>query len=204
MALPEVPQVVGEVFGANNVRVEMDEQVPFEVGEQFALGDLSEVKEDRTVLPVSSNVLLRISRASSRLNAKSGITSLNLQVNLVEGVDVPEKDQVGNLTGNLTKKYANKVEFVELPYKVDPALRTEPRWVSKNRPYLIPLKQFVLALGYDLKNAPTIGDAFCQELTGREFRADIIHREVRRKNPVSGEYEGTGEYRHQFQGFRVA
>ena len=175
----------------------------FEVMESVELGDLTGVKEDKVVLPVSSGVKLRVQKVSSRLNQKSGITSLNVQVQLPDGVEVPEKDAAGSFTGAMTKKFVNKVDFIELPYKVDTTIRTEERWTKPSRPYLVPLKQFLAATGYDLKAPPAINDELMASLVGREVRANIKQREIRMKQ-ADGSYKGTGEFKHEFGAFSAA
>ena len=180
------------------------DDTPFNVHEDYQVGDVSEVKEDRTVLPATSNVLVRTQKAAPRANEKSGVTSLNVQVQLVEGLELPELDAGGHPTGNLIKKYVGKTEFVEIPFKYDPAMRQEAMFTGKNRPFLVPYRQFLVALGYDPKNPPAIGDSWLSELVGKEFRADIQHRAIKRKNPVSGMKEATGEFRHEFRNFRQA
>ena len=182
----------------------MFEEVPFSVTEEYSLGDLSEVKEDRVVLPVSSRVKLGIRQASSRTNKDGSITSLNVQVALLEGVEVPEKDMQGGFTGQLVRKYQGKTDFLELTYKVDTTIRNSAWWTSKNRPWLLPLRQFLMALGYPINPAPPISDDLCSALKGREILADIINEEITQKNPITGKREGTGEYRHRFKRFQSA
>lgn len=190
-------QSIGEVRS-------MLEEVGFGVTEEFELGDLTEVKEDRIVLPVTSGVLFRIQKATSRTSKDGSIKSVSAEMRLVEGIDVPVKDAQGNFTGSVEKKYQNKPMFVDLQYWVDTAIRDSQRYTSKNKPYLVPLKQFLAALGYDLTSPPKLNDEFYAAIAGRELRGDIQLREVRLKNPVSQEWEGTGEYVNEIKKFRVS
>lgn len=172
---------------------------PFDVTEEYTLGDLSAVKEDKVNVPAASGVLLRINAASTRASKDGSIKNLAVQVNLVEGIDVADPS-----TGTVTKKYANKAMFVDLPYWADTAIRTTPKYAGANKAYLVPLKQFLSALGYDLTAPPKIGDALLGEVLGREVRADIRLSTVRVKNPVTQAWEDVkGEYRNEIRGFRA-
>ena len=67
--------------------------------------------------------------------------------------------------------------------------------------FLVPLKQFLGALGYDVKQPPKLGDEFYSAVLGRELRADIKLKEIRVKNPA-GIWVGTDEYKNELSGFR--
>ena len=74
------------------------EDVPFEVTEAVDIGDLSDLKEDRAIVPPTANVLFRISKASMRKSLVDNqqpeseenpcvLKSLSLEVRLEEGID---------------------------------------------------------------------------------------------------------------------
>ena len=189
----EVAAAEKENMGENGM-----EDVPFNVHEDYEVGDVSEVKEDRQNVPAASGVLMRVAAASVRSSPDGSITSVAVQVNLVEGVDVSDP-----ANGTVVKRYAGKPLFADLPFRVDTAIRTSSRYTSKHRPYLVPLKQFWAALGYDLTAPPKIGDNWLMEIIGRELRADIRLRAVRIKNPVTQQYEDVaGEFRNEVRGFK--
>ena len=176
------------------------EDAPFTVHEDYEVGDVSEVKEDRQTVPAASAVLVRVAAASVRPSKDGSIKSVAVQFNLVEGVDVADLSN-----GTVVKRYAGKPMFVDMPFWVDVAIRTAPRYTGKNRAYLVPLKQFWAALGYDLKSPPKIGDAWLTEIIGRELRTDIRLEPVRMKNPVTGQYENVaGEFQNRLRNFAVA
>ena len=168
------------------------EDAPFSVTEEYQLGDLSEVKEDRVVLPVQSGVKFRVQKASQRISKDGSIKSVTVELRLVDGIPIPGSEEL---------RYKNKPMFVDMPYWTT---RTTPRYAGKNQSYLVPLKQFFGALGYDAKSPPLLGDGFYSEILGRELLGDITVREIRLKNPISGEYEGTGEYRNDIRRFQAA
>lgn len=184
-----------------------DEMEGFEVTEAYQLPSLKEVKEDRVLLPVAKGVLVRIDKASTRLgrptekgNPQSGsVRSLNLQVRLVEGIEVPSEN------GESSQKFVNRVDFIEMEFAVVNAeARTEERYVGKNQAFLVPLKQFLTAVGYDIENPPAINDAFLSELAGKEFRVNIGQRPINVFDPATGKWEDSGEKRNTFKQFTVA
>ena len=193
---------IAAVFGTQEGS--MDNEAGFQVTEEFDLGGYSwgEVKEDTIVLPVNSNVLFRVQNASQRTSKDGSIKSVTAELRLVEGVQVPKKDAAGQLTGESEIKYVNKPMFVDLNYWVDTTVRNSPRYTSPNKSYLMPLKQFLGALGYDPQGTK-LNDDFYAAIKGREIRADITVREVRIKNPVTGEWQGTGEHRNEIRKFRA-
>lgn len=179
----------------------------FDVVDEYQLPSLVEVKEDRTLLPTAQDVLVRVDKASTRLgrpsekgNPSSGtVRALNLQVRLVEGIEVPGEN------GEVTTKYVNKVDFVEIEYQVvKPEARQEERYTGKNQAFLVPLKQLLTAFGYDLDTPPAINDGFLSELAGKTFRLNIGKRPINVLDPETGKWEATGEYRNSFRNFKPA
>lgn len=191
--------LVQSVFGGVVVVEEDGMGTPFDVTEEYSLGDLSAVKEDRLNVPAASGVLLRVQAASARVSKDGSIKSVTVQVNLVEGIDVADP-----ASGTVTKKYANKAMFADLPYWADTTIRTTPKYAGANKAFLVPLKQFLAALGYDLTNPPKLNDTFYGEVVGRELRADIRLSQVRAKNPVTQQWEPVlGEFRNEIRNFRT-
>src|SRR3990167_1298065 len=115
-------------FGAVEQQEGRMDEAPFSVTEEYQLGDLTEVKEDRVVLPVQSGVKFRVQKASQRTSKDGSIKSVTVQLNLVEGI-LMHDGQV---------RYQNKPMFVDMPYWADPAIRTAPRYSGKNQAYLMP------------------------------------------------------------------
>jgi hypothetical protein len=177
-----------------------DGEAPFDVVEEYELGDLTTVKEDRINVPTSSNVLLTVRQATSRALPDNSIKFVALQLAIEEGVPVPNPD-----TGEVNMKFQGKVLFQDLPYWVDTVIRTSPRFTGENRSYLNPLKMFLKAMGYDIASPPKINDTFFGELQGRQLRANITLREIRLEDPKgSGNWKGTGDFRNEVKGFKPA
>lgn len=170
------------------------EEAPFAVTEEYQLGNLTEVKEDRVVLPVQSAARFRIQNAAARTSKDGSIKSISLELRLVDGIDV----------GGETK-YQNKPMFVDVIYWVDTNVRSSKWWTSPNKPYLLPLKQLLTALEYPLDAPPKLNDQFYSEIKGREVRADITVDPVQVKDPVTMKYvDVPGEFTNKIKKFTAA
>ena len=203
---------VDAVMGAT-VEVEMSEDGGFEVTDAFELGSRVDVKEDRVVLPATKRVLARVEKASTRLtrmtergNANSGsVKAINLQVRYPEGLEVTEVDADKNPTGEMTKKFVNKVDFIELEYQVvNPEVRTEERYVGKNRSFLVPLTQFLVAIGIPPEQPITINDDFLASLHGKTFYVDIGKRAINVLDTETNKWSASGEFRNTYKNFQSA
>jgi hypothetical protein len=180
------------------VNYSMDD-TPFDVVDEIDMGDLSDVKGQDVIDP-AANVKFTIMKASVRtvnLDPKSKNTTddnpavlknLALEVAITEGI-------------NEEGKYRNKRFFPEIPVWANPDHKTKD-WY-KSRKYLFPVKQLIKALGYDEKNAPKINDAFCSDLIGKEFLADIKQTEIQVRQP-DDKYVGTGDYKNEVKNFKKA
>lgn len=185
-----------------NVMVDQEEGVmddtPFEVVEEYQLPSLTEVKEDRVVVPAADSVLMTVTNANMRTSKDGSIKSVALQLRLNEGIPVPSEN-------GIETRYQGKIMFADLPFWADTAIRTGTRYTGKNQSYLNPLKLLLLALGYDIANPPKISDTFLNDIKGRELRANIGLREIRTQDPPgSGKYVGTGEYVNELRNFKPA
>lgn len=173
----------------------------FQVTEPIVIGDLSEVKEQKSVMPPASNVRVAIRKASIKGNGKDGnsdtVKWLNLELRITEGIPVTLED------GSLEMKYKNKPLFtgmMDLPFWADLTVKTSKWWQTKQ--YLINFKKFCVALDIDLKSV-TVDDMFLEVLLDRELLIDVRHEENRSKNE-SGEYVGDGTYREKIANFKKA
>ena len=204
---------VDAVMGATKEEAEMSLEEGFEVTDTFELGSRVDVKEDRVVLPATKRVLARIEKANTRLtrmtekgNPNSGsVKAINLQVRYPEGLEVTEVDADKQPTGETTKKFVNKVDFIELEYQVvKPELRTEERYVGKNRSFLVPLTQFLAAIGIPPEQSVTINDDFLASLHGKTFYVDIGKRAINVLDPETNKWSATGEYRNSYRNYQAA
>jgi hypothetical protein len=203
---------VDAVMGATE-EVVMSAEEGFEVTEAYEIGSRVDVKEDRLALPAAKHVLARVEKASTRMtrmtergNPNSGsVKAINLQVRYPEGLEVVEVDADKQPTGESTKKYANKVDFIELEYQVmKPELRQEERYVGKNRSFLVPLTQFLAAVGIPPEQPIVINDDFLAELHGKQFYVDIGRRPINVLDAETGKWSATGEFKNTHRAFQSA
>ena len=168
-----------------------------QVTQETVIGDLTDVKEQKQIVPASSGVLMRITKAGTMASKNGDIKSLKLELRIVDGILVTDAE-----TGEQEVKYKNKPMFtsmIDLPYWCDTAVKTSKWWQTKQ--YLINFKKLCIALDIDIKSV-TVNDAFLESLIDRELIVDIRHEENQVKNPETGDYVGDGTFREKLVNFR--
>ena len=167
------------------------------------LGDMTGLKEIKDVLPAASGVRVRIDKAGIKDNSFEGSVPskkhLNLQIRIVDGISFVDAEGVAQT------KYKNKVVFTnnkDLPVWVD----TQHEFYKGDKfvkgAYLIPLRQFLIAVGVDPK-AVKIDEALLMSLAGTEFEVDIAQNQKKSKTP-EGEWIATGEFENLFRNWKKA
>lgn len=174
--------------------------VPFEVGGEDVVGDLTEVKELRQIMPVCQNLKVRIDKASAQETKDKDIKSLKLELRVVDGLEV-----VNPTTGETSLQYINKPLFtgiMDLVYWADLNVkgRMEKNW-WRNRQHLVGLKKFLTALGMDL-TAVKVNDALFEVLIGRELLIDLKHEEDTSNDPATGARVKLGTYRERISNWK--
>lgn len=184
---------------------EETEAVPFEVNEETLVGDLSDVKEIRQIVPIAQGVKFRIANAKVITDQKRGsvelptLKSLGLELRIVDGIPVQDPD-----SNEVEMKYKNKPLFtglMDLCFWADPEVKTS-QWY-KNRQHLVGFKKFLQALGFELAGV-RVNDAFLSMLKDLEIAADIRHREETAWDETKGEYIAIGTYKEQLVNWRKA
>lgn len=177
----------------------MSDNVPFEVVEEVMVGDLTDVKEQRSVVPPSQNVLVRIAKAGVQENKDKDIKGLKLEVRIVNGIEVLDTE-----SGVTEMKYANKPLFtnlMDLCFWANAETRTSNWWKTKQ--YLVSFKKFCMALDLPLKDIK-VNDEMLQALVGMELLVDITHEEEQVLDSTTGKYVGTGTYRERLRNWKHA
>lgn len=177
----------------------MGEDIPFDVVEEIVVGDLTDVKEQRSIVPPSQNVKVRIAKASMQENKSKDIKGLKLEVRIVDGIEVMDTE-----SGVSELKYQNKPLFtnlMDLCFFADPSTRNSNWFTTKQ--HLVGFKKFCVALDVDVK-AIKINDEFLQELNGREVLVDIRHEEESVLDSTSGKYVGMGTFRERLVNWKKA
>ena len=90
----------------------MVDEKGFDVVDELEIGDLSDVKEEKQLIPPTTNVKLQIRKASAGQNSEGTYRWIKLQLNLLEGIDAGGK-------------YKNKAVFSNVCYYADPAQYTK-------------------------------------------------------------------------------
>ncbi|MFA5133059.1 MAG: hypothetical protein WC444_07070 [Candidatus Paceibacterota bacterium] len=157
----------------------MDEDLKSKTGEFYGgvepveVGNLEDVKEQKTLIPATKNVLFRIKDAEVRVSQDNTWRSINLQLQIVNGIDSEGK-------------YKNKVVFSNVAYYADPHKYTKDFFKTKQ--HLIPLKMLRKAVEDTLD--PIDGHT-PERLIGKLIKGDITIRS--RKLIVEGVEEVSQE-----------
>jgi hypothetical protein len=130
----------------------------FSVCEEVVIGDLTQVKEEKQLVPAAKRVKLRVKKAESQASKDNAYRWINLQLQIVDGID-----DAG--------AYKGKVVFGKVCYYADMAKYGEKEFFKKKQ-HLIGLKQFITAIGADLSKI-TIGDSFLTGVVNQMVLADI-------------------------------
>lgn len=179
----------------------MDGQEGFEVTDVIDVPDMSEVKEQRTLIPAAKDVRFRIVSGAVMASNDKTIKGLNLRLAIVEGIDVLNKD-----TGEYEKKFIGRemtTGLMTLVVWADKSVGARPGsdwW--KNDQHLVGLKQFCMAMGIPLTGIK-INDAFIGELVGKEVIATIVHEEGSVKDE-NGTKQKTGVFQERLKFFKKA
>lgn len=170
-------------------------EVPFEVTDGIAVGDLNEVQS--AIMPQAQNVKIRIAKAAIKASKAGDLKSLNCEFKIVDGIDV---------AGEL--KFQNKSlfpGFMDILVWADPATKVSPWYKSKQ--HLMGFKEFCKALDIELSSV-VVNDEFIANLIGRELTCNIVH-EAETSNvqdPDTGKIERvkTGQMNIRLKSFRKA
>lgn len=178
----------------------MSDDVPFDVGGEDVVGDLTEVKEIRQIMPVCQNLKVRINKASVQQNKDKDIKSLKLDLRVVDGLEVTNPT-----TGETSLQYINKPIFtgiMDLVYSADTSVkgRSEKNW-WKNKQHLVGLKKFLTALDIPI-NDFRVNDALFETLIGKELLIDLKHEEEISIDSQTGDKVKLGTYREKIANWK--
>ena len=135
---------------------DLDKDVWYSGVEPIDVGNLEEVREERQVIPATKNVKLQIIKAENAFNKENTYRSINLQLNLVEGID---------------GKYKGKPIFTRVCYYADPNVYTK-EWFTKKQ-HLVQLKYLKRAIGF---TSNVVDGHLLEDLKGKQLLGDIIVR----------------------------
>lgn len=176
------------------------DNVPFEVQDEFEVQDLTDVKQERNLMPVAKGLKVRIDKAATQMNKAKDIYSLKLELRVVDGIE-----QVNPETGETKMAYVNKPLFtgmMDLVYGAKDASTRDKAGKSwwKNGQHLVEFKNFCNALEIPLKGVK-INDQFLADLIGRELLVDVTH-EAETALDANGNNVKTGDFREKLKNFK--
>lgn len=173
-----------------------DDQVPFEVVDGYEVQDLTDVKADRNLFPVTKDLLVRIDKAAVQTNKNKNIYALKLELRTVNETQVSE-DKV------IKANYPLFNGLMDLVYgaKMDVDGRAENKW-WKNSQHLVEFKNLCKALDISLTGIK-VNDEFLSSLLGREVLVSVVH-EVEKVTNEAGEKVPTGEFNQKLKGWKKA
>jgi hypothetical protein len=174
-----------------------EDNVPFEVTNPTTVEDLTDVREQKYLLPVTTGLKVRVNKAAVQENKTKDLKGLKLELRLVDGIEVTDQE-----TGASEIKFVNKPIFtgiMDLCFYADPATRGGD-WF-KTKQHLVEFKKFISALGYDLKGI-VVDDTWLQNLVGREVLVDVLHEEETSVDAQSGERKKLGTFREKLKNWK--
>lgn len=130
----------------------------FKIVEEIDVGNLDDVKDERPLLPVSTNVLLEIKQVTPCANTDETYRWLNIRYSLVDGIDV----------GGVPKFKNMSVWSDNVCYYADPEKYTKDFFTKRN--HLIALKFFMKATNTEGRR---ISDTLLEELYGKRIMGTI-------------------------------
>ncbi len=167
---------------------------------EWAFGDLSDVKEERSILPPTKGLKVRVAKASINSTKDKSLAGLGLDLVIVDGIE-----SVDTETGETEYRYKNKHLFtngsLELCFFADTEVKVSD-WF-KTKQHLVEFKKFLTALDIPLAGA-SITDQFLSELVGREILVDVQQEKDQVKNPETGDYVDTGTFRNRLRNWKKA
>ena len=179
----------------------MNDEVPFDVVDEVEVADLTDVKQERDLFPVTKDLLVRINKVSGQQNKDKDIKSLKLDLRPVEGIQVTDPQ-----SGETTAKYVNKPIFssiMDFVYSADLSVkgRGENKW-WKNNQHLVEFKNLCVALDIPLAGIK-VNDQFFSEMLGKEFRISIKHEADTQKDE-QGKKVALGTFSQKLYGAKKA
>lgn len=176
-------------------------QEGFQVNDAIDVPDLSEVKEQRSLVPAAKDVLFRIVSGSIVASNAKDMKSLDLTLSIVDGIEVLNKE-----SGEKEVKFIGRemrTGHMTLCVWADKTVGNRPNsdwW--KNDQHLVGFKQFCMAMELPLSGLK-INDDFLADLAGKEVRATIVHEEESVKDQT-GAKQKTGTFRERLKFWKKA
>ena len=169
-------------------------EVPFEVTNEYDVQDLTEVKADKNLFPVTKDLLVRISKAGTQKNKNKNIYSLKLELRTVNECPLADGKSINS-------NYPLFNSLMDLVYGADMNVdgRAENKW-WKNNQHLVEFKNFCKALDISLSGIK-VNDDFLSSLIGKEVLVSVAH-EAEKVADESGNKVPTGEFNQKLRNWK--
>jgi hypothetical protein len=134
------------------------EEAGFKIMDEVTV-DLSDVKEERTVVPPTNDVRLRIDKVTPSQNKDNTYRWLKIMFKIEDGIQVGEEI-----------KYKGKPIFTNFCYYADPKAYTKEHFTK--RQHLVGITQLLKAIGVDVAGVK-FNDALVSEMKGKVVVGNI-------------------------------
>lgn len=165
--------------------------------EQYDVQDLTDVKADKNLFPVTKDLKVRINAADTQMNKNKNIYALKLELRTVEPTEVGE--------GNTIKaNYPLFTGLMDLVYGADLTVdeRGDNKW-WKNNQHLVEFKNFLKALDMPLAGIK-VNDQWLSDLIGRELLVSVLHEANKVADPETGKKVATGDFSQKLKNWKKA
>ena len=172
------------------------EEEGFQVTDEYDVQDLTDVKADKNLFPVTKDLLVRIAKAATQKNNNKNIYALKLELRTVNEFPLTE--------GKVIKpNYPIFNGLMDLVYGADMEVddRKNNKWWNKSQ-HLVEFKNFCKALDIPLAGVK-INDEFLSGLVGREVLVSVVHEAEKIANDA-GEKVATGEFSQKLKAWKKA
>lgn len=176
-------------------------EVPFDVNEPSSIGDLTDVKDSRAVLPATSNVKVRISKAEIKATKDGSVEKIGILWEVVDGVPIGDEMKFKGFKFFQSGEYTKDSIFSKIDYDV----KTSDWWGDRKR--FVNLKNLLLACSLPV-NDVVVNDELLRSLEGKVLKGNVIQYAKQEKTdevdsngkPV---YKNTGELDNAVRYFKV-
>ena len=169
----------------------MHDDTPFEVVDEYEVQDLTDVKAEKNLFPVTKDLLVRINKAATQTNKNKNIYALKLELRTVNETPIGE-DKV------IKANYPIFNSIMDLVYgaKMDVDGRADNKWWKASQ-HLVEFKNLCKALDIPLTGIK-VNDEFLSSLLGKEVLVTVVH-EVEKVANEQGEKVPTGDFNQKLR-----
>lgn len=171
------------------------EDTSFEVNDGYEVADLTDVKADKNLFPVTKDLHVRIAKAATQKNNNKNIYALKLELRTMNETVISDEKVI-------KADYPIFNGLMDLVYGADLTVdgRSENKW-WKNNQHLVEFKNFCKALDIPM-NGIKINEEFLSNLIGREVLVSVVHEAEKAVNPETGKKEPTGEFSQKLKNWK--